>query len=161
MPVFGPSVRTWSHRAASVVVQTGSRLVAHATAALAGCGGRPIEQRRVEVAAPHASSGTAHQPPSASPPPVAARAPGVPVTSETQGQRPAPAPRAVTASVTPAMVRRWAHERGIAVADRGRIPRSVMEQYLAQVASESARRTGRASAKGRRSPSGGSHSPAA
>ena len=36
-----------------------------------------------------------------------------------------------TAPVTPATVRRWAQQQGIEVADRGRISRSVMEQYLA------------------------------
>ena len=39
-----------------------------------------------------------------------------------------------SAPVTPAMVRRWAQEQGIEVADRGRIPRSVMKQYLATAA---------------------------
>lgn len=48
------------------------------------------------------------------------------------------------------MVRRWAHEQGIAVADRGRIPRSVMEQYVAEVAPRSDGTGGR-SPKRRRS----------
>lgn len=159
MPVVGSSVLVWTRRALTAAVETGCRLLAHA-ASVSGCSGRPAGQRPAEGAASPVSSGTAQQPPATSPPPVAARA-VVAATSEAQRHRPVPVNRAATAPVTPAMVRRWAHEEGIQVAGRGRIPRSVLEQYLAQVASERAPRAARGSAKAQRSPSGGSRSPAA
>lgn len=162
MPVFGSSVLAWSHRVLTVAVETGSRLLA-CVATVSGGGGRPAEQRRVEVAAPVVSSGGPQHPPGTPPRAVAGRARETVATSEPQGQRPVSAGRAATASVTPAMVRRWAHEQGVQVADRGRIPRSVMDQYLAQVVQPAARgrRTGPGFSKGPRPPSGRPRSSAA
>lgn len=153
MSVFGSSVLTWTRRAVTGAADAGSRLWAHAAAV--SCGdGRLTEQRREQVTGGRVSSGTL-QPPIAALPRVTTRAPDVPARSEAQGPRPAPVPRVVPAPVTPTMVRRWAHEQGIAVADRGRIPRSVMERYVAEVASRSDRTDGR-SPKRRRSASRGS-----
>src|SRR5512144_1045987 len=120
MPVSSSSVLTWSLRALAGAVETGSRLLAR-VGTVSGCGSRPPEQRLAEVAGAVVSSSAPQQPPST--PTVAGRAGGTVATSKAQGQRAVPA-RAATASVTPATVRSWAHERGIQVSDRGRIPRS-------------------------------------
>src|SRR5512144_2451253 len=124
MPISGSSVLAWGHRTLSVAVEAGSRLRARLTA-VAGCGGRAVEQPPPAVAGPVASSAAPQQRPSG-PPTVAG--PGTTPASPAHPQRPGSA-RAATASVTPAMVRRGAHEQGIQIADRGRIPQSVMVQY--------------------------------
>ncbi len=158
MPVCDSSVFTWSHRALTVAVKTGARLVA-AGAATVGGGGRPAEQRRGEVAASLVSRGGPPQPPGTG----AGQVRGTAATSAAPGQRPAPADRAAPASVTPAMVRSWAREQGIQVADRGRIPRAVMEQYVVGLARAAAvtRRNRRGSSPGLRPPSSRSRSSAA
>jgi hypothetical protein len=158
MPVSGPSVLTWGHRVLGVAVgTTGSRLRAR-VAAMAACGRRPVEQQR--PAATIAPSGAVQQPPN---PPTTVAGPAT--TTAPQAHREPTVPtRVATASVTPAMVRRWAHEQGIQVADRGRIPQSLMTQYLAQVARPAAggRRPSRASSsKATRRSSGRSRSSAA
>lgn|SRR5512144_630411 len=160
MPVSGSSVLTWGHRALRSAVETGSRLWARA-AAISGGDRRPVERRSTELAAPAGSSPAPPQPPSP-PPPTGAGRPGSATTAKAQPRHPVPA-RVATASVTPAMVRRWAHEQGIQVADRGRIPRSLMERYLAQVARPAAggRQPSRAPSKSARRSSGRSRSPAA
>ena len=122
MPVSGASVLTWGHRALTSVVETGSRLLARA--AISGCDRRRVERRSAEPPAPAVSSPAPPQPPTPPPPTVAGR-PESATTSEAQPRRSVPA-RATAPSVTPAMVRRWAHEQGIQVADRGRIPQSLM-----------------------------------
>src|SRR5512143_2979750 len=162
MHVFGSSVLTssvsaWSYRALTVAMETGARLVA-GVAAVAGSG-RPVEQRPVEVTAPFVSRGGPPQPPGT----VAGQAPGTAATAAAQEQRSVPTYRAAPVPVTPAMVRSWGREQGIQVADRGRIPRAVMEQYVAALAPAAAvtHRSSRGSATGPRPPSGRSRSSAA
>lgn len=60
----------------------------------------------------------------------------------------------ITVAVTPALVRRWAQQQGIQVADRGRIPRSVMEQYLAGTVAHSGKSPHRRGSTARRPRSG-------
>ncbi|MGE5763507.1 MAG: histone-like nucleoid-structuring protein Lsr2 [Mycobacterium leprae] len=140
-------------------VEAGSRLLARA--AISGGDRRPLERRSAEPPAPNVPSPAPPQPPS---PPLPTGA-GRPVSATTSDAQPphSPPARAATASVTPAMVRRWAHEQGIQVADRGRIPQSLMERYLAQVARPAAggRQPSRAPSKSARRSSGRSRSPAA
>src|SRR5512132_328228 len=128
MHISSSSVLTWSHRALAGAVETGFRLMAH-VAAISGCGSRPADQRGAEAPRLVVSSGVPQQPPGTLPRPVVGPARGTGTASEAQGQRPIPA-RAATASVTPAMVRRWAHEQGIDCRS-GADPQSLMEQYLA------------------------------
>src|SRR5512135_1265399 len=156
MHVFGSSVLTssvfaWSHRALTVAMETGARLVAGVAAVASG--GRPVEQRPVEVTAPLVSRGGPPQPPGT----VAGQAPETAATAAAQEQRSVPTYRAAPEPVTPAIVRSWAREQGIQVADRGRIPRAVMEQYVAALAPAVAvtHRTSRSSATGPRPPSSG------
>ena len=160
MPASGSSVLTWGHRALTSAVETGSRLWARA-AAISGGERRPLERRSAELAAPAGSSSAPPQPPTPPSPTVPGRCVSA-TASAAQPRHPVPA-RAATASVTPAMVRRWAHEQGIQVADRGRIPQSLMKQYLAQVAPPAAgrRRPSRAPSKGARRSSSRSRSSAA
>src|SRR5512144_3185613 len=124
MPISGSSVLAWGRRTLSVAAEAGSRLRARLTA-VAGCGDPAVEQRPAELDGPVASSAAAQQRPNV-PPTLAG--PGTTPASPAHPQRPGSA-RAATASVTPAMVRRWAHEQGIQIADRGRSPQSVMVQY--------------------------------
>src|SRR5512143_149330 len=111
MHVFGSSVLTssvsaWSYRALTVAMETGARLVA-GVATVAG-GGRPVEQRPVEVTAPLVSRGGPPQPPST----VTGQAPETAATLGSPGQHPVPARRAATAPLPPALVRSWAREQG-------------------------------------------------
>src|SRR5512143_3651886 len=104
MHVFGSSVLTssvsaWSHRALTVAMETGARLVA-GVAAVAGSG-RPVEQRPVELTAPLVSRGGPPQAPST----VTGQAAETAATPGAPGQRPVPARRAAPAPVTPALVR--------------------------------------------------------
>ncbi|MGE5764520.1 MAG: histone-like nucleoid-structuring protein Lsr2 [Mycobacterium leprae] len=147
MPASGSSVLTWGHRALTSAVETGSRLWARA-AATSGGDRRPLERRSAERA-PAISPPAPPQPPTPPSPTVPGRCVSA-TASAAQPRHPVPA-RAATASVTPAMVRRWAHEQGIQVADRGRIPQAVMARYLAKVARPAAggRQPSRAPSKGR------------
>jgi len=127
MHVFGWSVLTWSYRALTGAVGHGSRLLAR-LADGSGGGGRA---GRLGVAAPSASASGSQQ--VSDTPPVAGRSRETAPTQAARRQHRVAARPAATTAVTPAMVRSWAHEQGIQVADRGRIPRSVMQQYLSQV----------------------------
>src|SRR5512142_201586 len=117
MHVFGSSVLTssvftWSHRTLTVALETGARLVA-GLAAVADGGGRPVEQRPVEVTAPLVSRGGSPQPPNT----VAGQALETAATSAAQQQRSVPTYRAAPAPLPPALVRNWAREQGIQVAE--------------------------------------------
>jgi Lsr2 len=151
MHVLGSSVLSWSRRAVTVAVKQGSHLLAY-IAAVSRCG-RPAEQRRGEAAGVDVSNAGPQQP--SGTPPVAGPH-RTAATPASQRQRPVAARRAATAPVTPAMVRSWAHAQGIQVADRGRIPRSVMEQYRAEVVGTAAvsRRSGGGTSTGPHPPSG-------
>src|SRR5512143_3247030 len=147
MHVLGSSVLGWSRRALTVAVEQGSHLLAYIVAVSGG--GRGAEQRRGETAGldvsnvgPQLPSGT----PRVAGPDRTAAAPA------SQERRPVAERPAAPAPVTPAVVRSWAHERGIQVADRGRIPRSVMERYLAEVvgAAATSRRSGEGASTGPR-----------
>ncbi len=122
----------FSRRALTVAVEHGYRLLARLADGSSGRR-RPNDQRRSGGVDPSASVGRA---PQVSDPPPAAGPTGNSAPTPTQQQRRqrAPARLAAATPVTPAMVRCWAQEQGIEVADRGPIPRSVMEQYLATAA---------------------------
>src|SRR5512144_2997225 len=100
MPVSGPSVLTWGHRVLGVAVDAGSRLRAR-VAAMAACGRRPVEQRPAAMTAP---SGALQQPPNR---PTTVAGPPITTAPQTRGEHTV-STRVATASVTPAMVRRWA-----------------------------------------------------
>lgn len=153
MSAYG-SVLTWGHRVLTIALEMGSRR----TERLVEDDGRPVEGSH--AGGPPAPS-PASQPPSARP--ATGPAPGTVTRTQAQARRRVPAHPAATVSVPPAVVRRWAHEQGIQVADRGRIPQSLMEQYLAQTARPAAgsRQSSRAPSKGARRSSGRSRSPAA
>src|SRR5512144_2009090 len=104
MGAFSSFVLAWGHRVLTVAVQMGSRLAGSVT----------DEEQPRDAAAPVVSS-------------------GAPQPAQVQGKGSVRDHRTAAASVTPAMVRRWAHEQGIRIADRGRIPQSVMERYQAEV----------------------------
>jgi hypothetical protein len=94
---------------------------------------RPSDRGRSEFADSSASVGSAPRVSETSPVPAPAGT-GAPTPAAQRPQRqPVPARPTATAPVSPATVRRWAQEQGIEVADRGPIPRSVMEQYRAAV----------------------------
>ncbi len=133
MQVLGWSVLTWSYQTLTGGVEQASRLWLRLADGSSGRGQRD-GQARGDVVDPSGSVG-AQQVSAASPaagrtvrknsPPPAAPQPR---------RRPVPVRPPGLTPVTPAMVRRWAQEQGIDVADRGRIPRSVMKQYLATAA---------------------------
>src|SRR5512142_3347770 len=123
------AVLSWSHRTITAAADKGSGLVAHLAAG--SCNkDRPAEQGHVEVVNPAVSHDGPQQPNDTSPDTDTARV-GTPATTRRSPRQHPVRRRPPTAPVTPAMVRRWAHEQGIQVADRGRIPRSVMERYMA------------------------------
>jgi len=127
MQVLGWSVLTRSYRALTGAVEQGSLLWARLADGF-GDGSHPDGKGRRPAVDPSESVGGAQQvsdaPPAAGPTGKSAPAPVA------QQQRVPERPPS-TAPVTPATVRRWAQQQGIEVADRGRISRSVMEQYLA------------------------------
>lgn len=148
------SVFTLSHRMLTVAADKGSHLMAHLAV---GSNGRERPTKQHAVAPP---IGTHAGPPPrtdtslpTAPTPLDKTAPAGDTSATTKPPRhhAVRTRRAATAPVTPAMVRRWAHEHGIQVADRGRIPRSVMERYMADIVqaeavTRPARRSGRSSA---------------
>ena len=147
MHVLGSSVLGWSRRALTVAVEQGSHLLAYIVAVSGG--GRREEQRRGETAGRDVSN-VGPQPPSLTP--RVAGPDGTAATPASQERRPVAERGAAAAPVPPVVVRSWAHERGIQVADRGRIPQSVMEQYLVEVVGAAAMspRSGEGSSTGPR-----------
>jgi hypothetical protein len=134
MQVLGWSVVTWSYRTLTGGVEQASRLWLRLADGSSGRGRRDGQRRR-DVVDPSGPVGGA--------PLVSAASPAAGRTVNKSAPAPtAPQPRPQrvpvrppgSAPVTAAMVRRWAREQGIEVADRGRIPRSVMKQYLATAA---------------------------
>jgi hypothetical protein len=149
MYVIGRPVLGWSHRLLTIAVEQGSRLLAR-LADTAG-NGRPVAPAHVEGPDRAISGGGAPQP-AISPAVADGGGETVPPAPERPTPRqPRDAPReATTAAVTPAVVRRWAQEQGIQIAERGRIPRSVMEQYLAEVVHTAPGRDGQSASTARR-----------
>lgn len=131
MRFFSSTRLTHSHQALMRAVKRGTSLLARRTAVSGGVG-PPANQRRVEVTDVAAPSDGPRQRPDTTPPTVAASARGAAATPESQRKRAAAGQDAASARVTSAMVRSWAHERGIQISDRGRIPQSLMEQYLSE-----------------------------
>lgn len=135
---FVSSLFTWSHRMLTIAADKGSRLMAH-LAVGSGSRERPAEQHQVAVASPTGTH-AGRRPRGDTSLPTALTLVGE-TTPAGDTSAPTTSPRhhsvrtrrAASASVTPAMVRRWANEHGIQVADRGQIPRSVMERYVADV----------------------------
>src|SRR5512144_1385459 len=70
MAISGSSLLAWGCRTLSGAVEARSRLRAHLMA-VAGCGGRAVEQRSPAVAGPAASSAAAQQPPTVADPETA------------------------------------------------------------------------------------------
>lgn len=134
MGAFSSFVLAWGHRVLTVAVQMGSRLAGSVT----------DEEQPRDAAAPVVSSGAPQ-----------------PRMAQVQGKGSVHDHRTATASVTPAMVRRWAHEQGIRIADRGRIPQSVMERYLAEVGGATVSRRADSASKAPHPPSGRSRTSAA
>ena len=161
MHVFGP-VLSWSRQMMTTAADRGFDLVAHLVT-IPATGIVRREQRHVQAAGPVVGHGRPQQARDTSPHTNAARVATSATTRQSPRQRPVPARHPATAPVTPAMVRRWAHEQGIQVAERGRIPRSVMERYEADAVQPAARtrRNSRGSSTGRGHRSGRSRSSAA
>ncbi len=134
MQVLGWSVVTRSYRTLTGGVDQASRLWTRLADGSSGHGQRDGQARR-DVVDPSGSVGGAPQVSAASPTAGRTVNKTAPASAAPQPRRqPVPVRPPGSALVTPAMVRRWAQEQGIEVADRGRIPRSVMKQYLATAA---------------------------
>lgn len=145
------SVFTLSHRMLTAAADKGSHLMAHLAIGSSGRE-RPTKQHAVDppIGTHAGPPPRAYTSPPTAPTPVDETTPAgdAPATTKPPRHHAVRTRRAATAPVTPATVRRWAHEHGIQVADRGRIPRSVMERYMADVVqaeavTRPARRSGR------------------
>src|SRR5512135_3275008 len=112
------SLVSWGRRTAMMILAVGSGRW-HGAVRVPGAQAEQSRSRRV---GPAAETATPTEASSGAPSP----------DRLLQQQHPAPPRRPASASVTPAEVRAWARAQGLPVADRGRIPGWVMDQYLAQ-----------------------------
>src|SRR5512135_3731256 len=140
MLISGPSLLSWGRRTTTTIMAIGSGLWYRAGRGPGVQVGQPRSGRAGLAAGPAVPTGAG---------------PGVSSPDQVPPQqRPAPPRRPASASVTPAVVRAWAHAQGLPVADRGRIPGWVVDQYLAQGGRPApARRTPARPSPARRTPS--------